>query len=269
MAKRKENILDELMQLPWWVSVCVALVVFLSVKFVIPLIATNNPLLEGFATAFSPFAWFFAGIFLLPAIASIFIASRKRRLLDQQEGIESIRSLSWKQFEELLGEAYRRSGYIVEENLSSGADGGVDLRIQRGGKRYLVQCKQWRSNKVGVRVARELYGVVASEGASGGIIITSGMFTQEARNFAHGKPLDLVEGQGLVDLIRNVQVKYSIPVTHQTTSAPPNPETASLMCPRCGNQLVIRKAGRGRSAGSKFWGCKSFPDCRYTQRYDG
>jgi len=56
-----------------------------------------------------------------------------------------------------------------------------------------VQCKQWRSMKIGVKVVREMYGLLTSKSAHGAIIITSGMFTQEAKSFATDKPIDLVE----------------------------------------------------------------------------
>ncbi|MHB8804387.1 MAG: topoisomerase DNA-binding C4 zinc finger domain-containing protein [Coriobacteriia bacterium] len=36
-------------------------------------------------------------------------------------------------------------------------------------------------------------------------------------------------------------------------------------CPRCGADLVIRRASRGANAGSNFWGCSSYPKCRYTE----
>ena len=36
------------------------------------------------------------------------------------------------------------------------------------------------------------------------------------------------------------------------------------ICPRCGSRLVIRTARRGKNIGNKFWGCSSYPKCRYT-----
>jgi hypothetical protein len=48
-----------------------------------------------------------------------------------------------------------------------------------GGETVLVQCKQWKTSKVGVKVVRELYGVVMAEGATKGILIASGTYTQE------------------------------------------------------------------------------------------
>jgi restriction system protein len=53
----------------------------------------------------------------------------------------------------------------------------------------LVQCKHWKIRKVGVKIARELYDLVASEKADGGILITSGQYTQDAHAFAEKLPL--------------------------------------------------------------------------------
>jgi len=38
-----------------------------------------------------------------------------------------------------------------------------------------------------------------------------------------------------------------------------------LYCPRCGNDLIIRTARRGQNAGSQFYGCMSYPRCKYTK----
>jgi restriction system protein len=261
MARRDEGILSLLATLPWWISVCVGIVFYVGLKFIIPSIVFDNPVLSTMASLSPGFAWI-SVIFLLPAAESALKALRKRRRLDRQAGIESIRSLSWKQFEELLGEAYRRQGYVVRENTSRGPDGGVDLSIKKGGNRCLVQCKQWRQCKVGVKVVREMYGLMTAEHASGAIIVTSGFFTQEAKNFAAGKPVDLVEGSHLVDLIRSVQRAPRIEEQR-------NLSMQARPCPLCGNDLLVREARRGPRAGSKFWGCSGFPKCRYTEEFRG
>jgi restriction system protein len=36
-------------------------------------------------------------------------------------------------------------------------------------------------------------------------------------------------------------------------------------CPRCNKALVIREAKKGPNKGNRFYGCSSFPKCRYTQ----
>lgn len=40
-------------------------------------------------------------------------------------------------------------------------------------------------------------------------------------------------------------------------------EEDNLVCPRCGGQLVLRTAKKGDNAGNQFYGCSSFPKCRY------
>ena len=40
-------------------------------------------------------------------------------------------------------------------------------------------------------------------------------------------------------------------------------------CPRCKQEMVLRTAGKGARAGSRFWGCSTFPRCRGTRKYVG
>ena len=69
----------------------------------------------------------------------------------------------------------------MTERGGAGPDGGVDLTLARGDERFLVQCKQWRVQQVGVAVVRELYGVMAAEHAADGYVVTSGSFTRDAK----------------------------------------------------------------------------------------
>ncbi len=38
-----------------------------------------------------------------------------------------------------------------------------------------------------------------------------------------------------------------------------------LVCPQCGSPLVLRTAKKGNNAGKQFYGCSTFPKCRYTK----
>jgi len=210
MAKLNGSIPDDLALLPWWVNVILAVIVYLSLKYWIPSIKFENTFYTGTAKAANVLAPFCAGLLLFPAAISAIDSWHKRRLLERQKGIGSIRSIAWREFEELVGEAYRRKGYRVTQTGGGGADGGVDLILRKNGEHLLVQCKNWRMDKVGVKVVRELYGVVAAEGASGGVVICSGEFTQEAREFARGKPMELIEGTALARMIEG------IPLTSQS-----------------------------------------------------
>jgi restriction system protein len=216
---------------------------------------------------------------LVPAPIAAFRQWQERRLLDQQDGLATIRALSWSRFEGLIGEAYRQEGYSVSRPSGSGPDGGIDLVLRKDGNTLLVQCKQWKSWKVGVKVIREMYGVMTDRKAHGAIIVTSGIFTQEARAFAEGKPIDLVEGEQLAALIRSAQgvpsassaSRPSKPAPASRAAAQPaiqepssKPESGQKRCPQCGHPMVLRTAQRGPQTGQQFWGCSQFPRCRAT-----
>ena len=108
------------------------------------------------------------------------------------------------EFEELVGRLLRNMGFIVEQTLLS-ADGGVDIiayskePIFKG--KYLIQCKRW-SGVVGEPVIRDLYGVVLSQNANKGIVITNSYFSEKAIEFAENKNIELIDGNILSDLIK-------------------------------------------------------------------
>ncbi len=43
------------------------------------------------------------------------------------------------------------------------------------------------------------------------------------------------------------------------------PMTPAPACPTCGAQLALRTARQGKNAGSRFWGCFSYPECKGTR----
>lgn len=84
-------------------------------------------------------------------------------------------------------------------------DGGIDIIAYSespifSGK-YIVQCKDW-AGSVGESVIRDLYGVVMSESANKGILVTTGTITKSAQKFAEGKPLELIDGGQLSRLMQ-------------------------------------------------------------------
>ena len=260
MSRRQKSLIVTLIYCPWWVSVVLSAGVYIALAFVLPEFCADDTcgsVLRPLLSIFSNLAVYVAIILLIPAPFSVFRTWKQRRLLNRQRDIASIRKLNWKEFEELLGEYYRRKGFRVRENHSGGADGGVDLRLENKDGFHLVQCKQWRAQKVGVAIVRELYGVMAYEGATSGSVVTSGSFTQEAKRFAADISIELIDGERLEGMIAEVKTTGS----HKTVTASLDTE----LCPRCGGTMVRRTARRGAQAGSEFFGCSSYPKCHYTR----
>lgn len=184
-----------------------------------------------------------------------------------------IRALSWKQFEHFTAEAFRKKGFNVSLT-ADGADGGIDLVLRKDGELYLVQCKQWKSLKVGVQVVRELYGVMAAQGAAGGFVVCSGQYTPEAKKFAKGTSIELIDGETLESWLsahKKGVVSTALPIEEQfVRNAPPAiaEESDGKHCAACGKPMVLRipKAKAGGMPGKPFLGCSGFPACRKTQQ---
>jgi len=165
--------------------------------------------------------------------------------------------MNWQQFELLVGQAFRSQGYSVVDGGDFGADGGVDVFLSKGGLKYYVQCKHWKTRKVGVTVVRELYGVIAGAGIEGGFIVTSGSFTKDAIAFAENKAIDLIDKDFLDELLLGIREPLINIAVEDAVSEPEEPN-----CPRCSSTMVKRKARQGARAGQKFWGCSHYPKCR-------
>jgi restriction system protein len=133
VARRSRSILDDLVLLPWWFNLILAVVVYVSCRYWLPSLSFQNPFYKGIAMAIPRLAPVAAGILLFVAAISAFNAWRKGRLLKSQKSVETLRAISWQEFEELVGEAFRRNGYTVTETGGGGADGGVDLVLKKGG----------------------------------------------------------------------------------------------------------------------------------------
>lgn len=259
MPRREEKLSDVLLKAPWWVSVVLAVAVFIGLRWVAPALLAHNKIGQGFALPFAAAAPWIALFFLMLAAGSAILAAKKRKLVDGQTNLESLRSISWKEFEWMVAEAYRRMGYTVDHSLGGGADGGIDVVLRKDAETVIVQCKQWKVFSVGAPVIREIFGLLAHHQASRAIVITSGKFTADAQAFAAGKPIELVDGPALLRLVQDVQPKGT-----QTT--PPTVSGSSAQsCPKCGRAMVVRTAKRGANAGNSFLGCSTYPACNGTR----
>src|SRR5208337_4326220 len=191
-------------------------------------------------------------------------------LFNKQKDMKTLRSMSWQDFERLVGEAYRQQGYTITETGGEGPDGGVDLVLNKNGETILVQCKHWKMESVGVVIVRQLLGVIYDKKASGGIVITSGTFTQEAIDFSKGNPIELVSGKELYAMIGRIK-NTAIPI-HKGKPAiiktPVYDNPTPILCPLCGSAMVLRTAKKGPTAGSLFYGCSTYPKCKGTRPHE-
>lgn len=182
----RQSLFGILSRQPWWVSLLAAMAAFAIAQLV-----------------FAPVAPFVA----LPFVAiAIYLAWRQLRSISPETveaRLAAVRALSWEEFAALVSDAYRRRGYEVE----AARDGTFDFVLRQKGRISLVQCRRWKVNQVGVGPVRELYGALDKHDAYNGICIAAGAFSEAARQFAAGKPIALVQGADLAQLVGRTGVK--------------------------------------------------------------
>lgn len=110
-----------------------------------------------------------------------------------------LQALSPSEFEAWVQDLFEGWGYHVE-NTPDGADHGVDLRlVSPDGERAIVQCKRYEGT-VSESVVRDLYGAMQHDRLDRGFVVTTGRFSQAAARWAQGKPIELIDGERLVQL---------------------------------------------------------------------
>ncbi len=174
------------------------------------------------------------------AVAAFFVRTRRFKLLELHQTMRDIRTMTWREFEDLVAAVYQANGYDVEARGGDMADGGIDLIVRKDTQRWIVQCKHFRDQWVGVRPVRELLGIVTAQKATGGVLVASGVFDEQAKTFAkETDQLELIGGEQLLDLINHSAAKR-IPTK----------------CPDCGSAMRERTGRFG-----PFLGCSNFPAC--------
>jgi restriction system protein len=122
------------------------------------------------------------------------------------------------EFENLVTNLFSKMGLETKQTRSS-KDGGIDavafdLRPVLGGK-IVIQAKRYK-NIVGVSAVRDLYGTMINEGATKGILVTTSWYGSDAYQFSKDKPIELIDGSGLLYLLQEIGIKARIIIPSET-----------------------------------------------------
>lgn len=170
--------------------------------------------------------------------------------------LERLRGIDWYQFEKVVGVACASLGYAVTKRGGANPDGGIDLILVKDGKVYGVQCKQWKTWNVGVKPVREFLGALTDARIENGIFVTLCGYTEAAKELAQKHGIEIIDERGMGQILESIGGAF-------------NPEIQAILsdtrkiCPKCESEMVRRTAAEGRSLGERFWGCSSYPRCRF------
>lgn len=215
-------------------------------------------------------------VIVLVGFGMLWVSTRerllRRRVLSQVSTAYKLLGLMPTEMEDVATELFRLQGYVVTENKRPDLDdGGVDFEILKQGKTWLVQVKHWRQ-QVGVREARELWGLVASEGAAGAVLIGTSGFSEYAQEFAEGKDLRLIDGSEFMHL------RSQLSALHPPDTDNPDPLVSDGFaryfatldrpaCPTCQKPMVLVTRLEDTDIAYQLWACRSVPKCPGTRRF--
>lgn len=163
--------------------------------------------------------------------------------------LKKIQKMNPNEFEYYIADMYSRLGYKTEQ-VGGSYDGGIDVIAIKNNIKHYIQCKKYITSKVSVGDVRNFAGALMDKLSQGkGIFITTNIFTAEAENFAEDKPIELIDGDSLLKLIKLAKKENEIIKTEKIDK-----------CPNCGGELKKKSGKYG-----KFLGCSNYPKCEYTK----
>lgn len=209
-----------------------------------------------------------AGLLVFTAVlVGQFSERRDEQLRRLDPSLTEIRRLKWQDFENFVAAVLRAKGYAVEPFNSdpkreAQPDGGIDLIVRKGERVVYVQTKQYLHERIGVRPVRELLGVARRDAIKECWFVTSGAFTQEARQeFAGREDVTLVDGEQLVAWLDEVREEIS-----EGSQSVQNLRDIALAlmpqdylplhrCPRCQRVMVLIDSAKMQK---RIWACPAW-----------
>jgi restriction system protein len=169
----------------------IRLVPFLFVVFVGYLGWRSMQSVEGIALAIMLY-------FILLGSFKIWLKTRKGSKL-RKAGMKEIDQMTGEEFEQFLGELFKRRGFKITYTSTSG-DYGADLILGDGDEKIAVQAKRYSGN-VGVKAVQEIIGAVKMYEANEAWVVTNSYFTKQAIKLAEINDVYLIDRDELIDMI--------------------------------------------------------------------
>ncbi len=182
----EKSLFAVLLRSPWWVSFVLVGVVALLAGALLPDEYAGVGMLGGF-----PF-------FVIGCMAFW----RQRHLpsaAQVDQVLQSLTSMSWRDFSAVLETAFVRQGYTVTP-----LQGAADLQLEKKGVFTVVSAKRWKAANMGVEPLRELVAQREALEARNSVCISLGQVSDKARLYAAENRVTLIVGTDLVALTADV-----------------------------------------------------------------
>ena len=219
----------------------------------------RNLLVSIFLGALATLAHPFAFVAKAVAAAAGTLRRSGRAKVDTQWTAELLKRLEWRRFEELCAAYFETLGFEADL-VHAGADGSGAITLYPQGSEsaaILVQCRPWNAYRVGIKPVRGLHSAMTAANVAEGVLVTSGKFTQEARDFAGKEKISLIDGTDLVAKFSALVPEKALALLEYATEG----DFLTPTCPACEIKMISRKS---TLHGRAYWGCRNYPRCKQT-----
>lgn len=172
-----------------------------------------------------------------------------------------VHALTTEEFELLVALIYQRQGYRISmSDALSGGKGG-DFILARKAERILVQCKkQSQDHRIPVDRVRELQEAMLVANVSRGLYVASCGFDWDARNFAKGKGITVINARTLDALLTDARETPDEDLLDVAQWAPKLMGKVQLTPPTC--PACEAAMDRVNASNGAVWVCSQRPDCK-------
>ena len=186
----ERSLFASLLRLPWWVSLVIGVLIALLSRLTLK----GDFLIFGVTMS-------------LPFVVIAAIGLRRQWQAPGAARIEAVLSavqaMSWREFSALVEAALVRDGFAVMPVSLPAAD----FEIMQGVSVALVSCKRWKAANQGVAPLQDLAALREARGAGEAIYISVAPVTGNAQAYASGQRMRLINGAGLAQLLRGLDLK--------------------------------------------------------------
>ena len=121
---------------------------------------------------------------------------------DKRISVDQIEHLNGFEFEQLIGELFRKAGFKVNVTKKSG-DQGADLIVEKDGVSTAIQTKKY-AGSVGNTAVQEIVAAMKYYDCDKSMVITTGKFTKGAFELASRNGVRLIDKKGLDELFDSI-----------------------------------------------------------------
>ncbi|MDF9761604.1 hypothetical protein OKW24_003377 [Peribacillus simplex] len=132
----------------------------------------------------------------------------KLEKLKNAADLDNLKTMPHRDFEYYIADLFSSKGYEATVTSASG-DGGKDIILRKDGYTSIVECKRYTTKKIGRPEIQKFHSALIDIHANEGFYVTTSSFANTAVKYVANKPINLIDGQQLINIISEINLDKS------------------------------------------------------------